>query len=82
MITIENWNATQIVTMHSSEYVYIIKMYQDISWWYKLQSFLTFKFGKQKIHSKFRICVGKFQIEAGHHRKIQTEGRVCINNID
>ena len=82
MIKIENWNATQIVTMHSSEYVYIIKMYQDLSWWNKLQSFLTFKFGKQKIHSKFRICVGKFQIEAGHHRKIQREGMVRINNID
>ena len=26
--------------------------------------------------------VGKFQIEAEHHRKIQREGRVCINNID
>jgi len=26
--------------------------------------------------------VGKFQIEAGHHRKIEREGAVCINNID
>jgi hypothetical protein len=42
----------------------------------------TFKFGKIKIFSKFRICVGKFQIEAGHHRKIQRQGRVCINDID
>jgi hypothetical protein len=29
MIKIENWNATQIVPIHSSEYFSIIKMYQD-----------------------------------------------------
>jgi hypothetical protein len=56
-----------------SLYVSIIKMYQP--------SF-TFKFGKQKIFSKFTICVGKFQIEEGPHRKIHRERRVCINNID
>jgi hypothetical protein len=38
--------------------------------------YFTFKFGKQSIFSKFRICADKFQIEAGHHRKIQREGRV------
>jgi hypothetical protein len=31
---------------------------------------------------KLRICAGKFQIEEWPHRKIQREGRVCINNID
>jgi hypothetical protein len=40
------------------------------------------KFGKHNIFSKFRISVGKFQIEEGPHTKIQREGRVCINNID
>ena len=49
----------------------------------KINSYLSHSnIGKQKIFSKFRMCVGKLQIEAGHHRKIQREGRVCINNID
>ena len=30
MIKIENWNAIQIVPIHSSEYFSIIKMYQDL----------------------------------------------------
>jgi hypothetical protein len=79
MMKIETWNATQIVPIHSSKYFPIVKMYQP-SWYNKLLSF-TFKFGKHNIFSKFRICVGKFQIEKGPHRKIQREGRVCINNI-
>jgi hypothetical protein len=37
---------------------------------------------KKYLVFKFRNCVGKFQIEAGHHRKIEREGAVCINNID
>jgi len=32
MIKIENWNATQIVPIHSSEYFSIINMYRDRSW--------------------------------------------------
>jgi len=57
---------------------YIIKMYRDRSWLNKLLSF-TFKFGKQKIFSKFRICVGKFQIEAGIiERYKEREGTILI----
>ena len=55
-------------------------MYQDKIG--KINYYLSHANLKKKIFSKFRICVGKFQIEAGHHRKIQRHGRVCINNID